>query len=1280
MANKVKPSMRLLFVVALLISLVFPSSIFAAYTHAPVPITSPASPIKITVNDKNLKSDVPPKFIDGKIWISAESIAHYLYSVFYESIDGKEFVLKNDYYEMTAKYGSNQVTLKNGSTITTIITEMPFKDGVRSFIPLDTIMYAFEATYTWNASSNTAAVLYDENRHITDEAALPVAVPGVDITAVGNARDGHYSIPVSDPNAEVTVWRKSADPANYVIPAQPRNTGYAWVIQPKPGYNATTGAFEGGVSYLSGPGNEILRVRIKYSDGITPDKVFKTTISTSVRLGSGNTVPNTGNQLLLRTTFNNISLYLNYTGYTTPGDTITYTLPIAAPNTMQVVLDPANEVRFRKVGDVTWKDGLSLAYDSPNKQFRGSIVGLEPDTEYEVEVKILKDNSTYSQTIRTWKEDVPIATDIPIASIYEPGKPLSVQGLRGTANGYIRIIGDGSTVIEVTDEFWEAISIAQSEYVILENLMIRGGKRSAISVLSSSHHIRIINNDISNFGRVTTQYLGKQTIVSNANPNLAVDLRTGHVYSANATPVNNDSGIFVSDVSNLVIEKNYIHDARTKSNAWNAGGGRGWYENVPGFFEWNEKHPQGVSGMYARGGQGVVIRYNDIVGSDDHRFNAGIETYVNGDRDGGVGTDSDVYGNYLAYAQADSMELEGADMNLRFYNNRIEGVSGGIGMDSNYVGPAYVYRNLIHNLGDEWGLIQGVTKHGTAPNEWTKGLGVNYLFNNTILSSMGHITRKDAQIYRPYYRNNIIESIDSPVGSQNVITIKHMYNYPGVSYDYDLFNGTSASTNATGTGGPAPIVEPNGITGVRTGTAIAPDSSKKATFINRNEGNYIQTSGSLGFDAGTTIPNFVTAADYAGAAPDIGAIESGKDVIVPTRPTALRSDGGKYQVNVTGNTTQQVIIKTAGVPTGTEYDLLKNRDYDWFTVTDSFGNTKGTITSGVDLVLTVTGYPKKIGKNFLGEQFGKTITKGLADLANSPANVLTGQPAVGKGAFLVKLDDGLSLPVSVYVTEGSYNASHTLTYINGGIVQNVTVLANGMSLGQTVTPPTPTKELFAFLGWYDETYAHKFDFSKPVEADTVLYAKWMPDTTPPVTTAAVTGTAGSGGWHTSDATVSLSAAYDIAGIHATNYQLNVVHSVYGVLSTSGFVKYTSPIVLGDGIYEVQYRSVDKAGNLETVKSITVKSDKIVPTFTVSANGNPLQDGAVFDDSQPVTLNVLSGDSLSGVASQVVTVDGQPYVPGTPLNWAGQLGAHVIQVTVTDQAGNTSQRTITVTVI
>jgi hypothetical protein len=112
---------------------------------------------------------------------------------------------------------------------------------------------------------------------------------------------------------------------------------------------------------------------------------------------------------------------------------------------------------------------------------------------------------------------------------------------------------------------------------------------------------------------------------------------------------------------------------------------------------------------------------------------------------------------------------------------------------------------------------------------------------------------------------------------------------------------------------------------------------------------------------------------------------------------------------------------------------------------------------------------------------------------------------------------------------------------------------------------------------------------------------------------------------------------------------------------------------------VQYRSTDLAGNVEAVQTVTVKSDKGAPAFTVTANGNPLTERAVFEDGEPVTFEWQSTDSLSGIAAEAVTVGGTPYTSGSSLNWAGQLGTHSIQVTVTDQAGNGSQMTINVTV-
>ncbi|NOU70380.1 family 20 glycosylhydrolase [Paenibacillus sp. LMG 31458] len=232
----------------------------------------------------------------------------------------------------------------------------------------------------------------------------------------------------------------------------------------------------------------------------------------------------------------------------------------------------------------------------------------------------------------------------------------------------------------------------------------------------------------------------------------------------------------------------------------------------------------------------------------------------------------------------------------------------------------------------------------------------------------------------------------------------------------------------------------------------------------------------------------------------------------------------------------------------------------------------------------------------------------------------------------------------------------------------VTLQANGV---WSYTASTGSSGVDSFVVKVD-------DYKGGVVNSTVTVNITDSDLTPPLTEAALDGVKGSGDWFTSGVSVTLQAQDDRTGVTFTEYSLTVIQSVYGQ-PTNGFVPYTAPLLLSDGIYQVQYRSTDRAGNVEAVKSVTLKSDTTSPTFTVSANGSPLTEGAVFEDSQTVTLALQSADSLSGIASQSVTVDGKLYEPGTVLNWAGQLGIHFIQVSVTDQAGNTSLHTTNVSV-
>ncbi|SDO22637.1 Fibronectin type III domain-containing protein [Paenibacillus sp. yr247] len=189
-----------------------------------------------------------------------------------------------------------------------------------------------------------------------------------------------------------------------------------------------------------------------------------------------------------------------------------------------------------------------------------------------------------------------------------------------------------------------------------------------------------------------------------------------------------------------------------------------------------------------------------------------------------------------------------------------------------------------------------------------------------------------------------------------------------------------------------------------------------------------------------------------------------------------------------------------------------------------------------------------------------------------------------------------------------------------------------------------------------------------------------PDGTAPSTQAVLDGSKGSGNWFTSDVTVTLQSQDDNAGVASSEYSLTVLQSVYGLQSTNGFVPYTSPLLLSDGIYELQYRSTDRAGNVEASKTITVNVDKTAPTTVLTVNGSPLVDGAAFLDSQLLNLLVQSEDQLSGLATQTILIDGVLATSAqNSLNWAGQLGIHFIQVVATDLAGNVTISEINVKV-
>ncbi|MEF3302222.1 cadherin-like beta sandwich domain-containing protein [Paenibacillus sp. GYB003] len=175
------------------------------------------------------------------------------------------------------------------------------------------------------------------------------------------------------------------------------------------------------------------------------------------------------------------------------------------------------------------------------------------------------------------------------------------------------------------------------------------------------------------------------------------------------------------------------------------------------------------------------------------------------------------------------------------------------------------------------------------------------------------------------------------------------------------------------------------------------------------------------------------------------------------------------------------------------------------------------------------------------------------------------------------------------------------------------------------------------------------------------------DVTAPITTVQVDPT-GPIEWHRAPVSLTLVARDDLSGVSGTEYQLN---------GEPDWKPYLGPISISDeGIFQLFYRSVDRAGNVEETKERTVRIDNTAPSYALTVNGIPYADGTAYGDDQTLTFQLAATDALSGLADQTMTLDGQPYGNGTVVDLAGKLGVHSLRIVLTDQAGNVADTTLT----
>jgi hypothetical protein len=185
---------------------------------------------------------------------------------------------------------------------------------------------------------------------------------------------------------------------------------------------------------------------------------------------------------------------------------------------------------------------------------------------------------------------------------------------------------------------------------------------------------------------------------------------------------------------------------------------------------------------------------------------------------------------------------------------------------------------------------------------------------------------------------------------------------------------------------------------------------------------------------------------------------------------------------------------------------------------------------------------------------------------------------------------------------------------------------------------------------------------------------------------------GKNDWYTSDVQVSLNPT-DLGGSDVANTEYRV--------NGGGWSTYNGAFTLStDGVYTIDYRSTDNAGNSEQFNTKTIKLDKTAPTLNISLDKTTIW--SPNHKMVPITATINASDATSGIDLVMLTSissnetlqsdDIQNANYNTPTTGttdsfelrADRLGngngrVYTITYTATDKAGNVTTKSITVSV-
>ncbi|MEZ5400815.1 MAG: hypothetical protein R2729_14175 [Bryobacteraceae bacterium] len=384
--------------------------------------------------------------------------------------------------------------------------------------------------------------------------------------------------------------------------------------------------------------------------------------------------------------------------------------------------DGGCKVRYRKAGAGEWREGYPLVYDAREKQYRGSLVGLEPGTNYQVELDAGSGRTALAAT--TWSETFPIGK----TTILEGGLADRTVTIRegGTADAW-RLVTPAPGARFTSDVFnlSDYNIVVEANYVILRGLELKNAAVHGVLIKAGVQHVVIEDSHITGWGRVG-------------------GARIWGVFTGSDSAIYAEKG-----AGHLIVQRNLIEYPRGGANDWESGHPSG---------------PQGISLIDSSGNN--VIRYNTIRSTEDHGFNDGIGGGSNYSFAGSPNRDSDIYGNIVSNCWDDAIESEGANRNVRIWSNYLHHTFVHIATAATAMGPLYVFRNVfglsrVSHQDPSGGMMikTGMNTVTIDGERVSTGLGHRFIFHNTALQPDGALdVFSSHELHNAVSRNNIFHA------------------------------------------------------------------------------------------------------------------------------------------------------------------------------------------------------------------------------------------------------------------------------------------------------------------------------------------------------------------------------------------------------------------------------------------------------------------------------------------------------------------------------------------